>query len=76
MRTGRSSDLSQDNLIRVAASSIQIREVLLKDAGLLVELKRWVAQEATNNGQVVEDSTLLDRPGIGGEQRVRSARIR
>jgi protein involved in polysaccharide export with SLBB domain len=54
------SDLAQDNFNRVAASSVQIREVLLKDAGLLVELKRWVAKEATDNGQVVEDSALLD----------------
>ena len=54
------SDLAQDNLNRVAASSVQIREVLLKDAGLLVELKRGVAKEATDNGQVVEDSMLLD----------------
>ncbi|MGO9086135.1 MAG: SLBB domain-containing protein [Candidatus Sulfotelmatobacter sp.] len=54
------SDLALDNLNRVAASSIQIREVLLRDAGLLVELKRWVAKEATDNGQVVEDSTLRD----------------
>jgi len=59
-RTSDLSDLAQDNLNRVAASSIQIRDVLLKDAGLLVELKRWVAKEATDSGQVVEDSTLFD----------------
>ncbi|HEY6339368.1 MAG TPA: SLBB domain-containing protein [Candidatus Sulfotelmatobacter sp.] len=55
------SDLAKDNLDHVAASSIQIREVLLKDAGLLVEMKRWVAKEATDNGQVVEDSNLSDQ---------------
>jgi protein involved in polysaccharide export with SLBB domain len=55
------SDLAKDNLDRVAASSIQIREVLVKDAGLLVELKRWVAREATDNGQVVEDSNLSEQ---------------
>ena len=54
------SELAQDNLNRVAASSVQIREVLVKDAGLLVELKRWVAKEAADNGQVVEDSNLSD----------------
>src|SRR5437016_13719125 len=27
----------------------------------MVELKRWVAKEATDNGQVVEDSTLTDQ---------------
>ena len=45
----------------MAASAIQIRLVLVKDEGLLVELKRWVAKEATDNGQVVEDSTLTDQ---------------
>jgi protein involved in polysaccharide export with SLBB domain len=35
--------------------------VLVKDAGLLVELKRWVAKEATDNGQIVEDSSLTDQ---------------
>lgn len=54
------SELAKDNLNRVAASSIQIREVLVKDAGLLVELKRWVAKEAADSGQVVEDSSLSD----------------
>ena len=55
------SDLAKDNLNRVAASSAQIKAVLIKDAGLLVELKRWVAKEATDNGQVVEDSNLSDQ---------------
>jgi protein involved in polysaccharide export with SLBB domain len=54
-------DLSQENLGRVAASASQIQAVLVKDEGLLVELKRWVAKEATDNGQVVEDSTLTDQ---------------
>src|SRR6267154_528871 len=54
-------DLSQENLGRVAASASQIRGVLVKDEGLMVELKRWVAKEATDNGQVVEDSKLTDQ---------------
>ena len=54
-------DLTQENLGRVAASAIQIRTVLVKDEGLMVELKRWVAKEATDNGQVVEDSSLTDQ---------------
>jgi protein involved in polysaccharide export with SLBB domain len=57
----QSPDFAQENLSRVAASAIQIRAVLVKDEGLLVELKRWVAKEATDNGQVVEDSTLTDQ---------------
>src|SRR5437868_3998380 len=54
-------DLTQENLGRVAASAIQIRSVLAKDEGLMVELKRWVAKEATDSGQVVEDSNLTDQ---------------
>src|SRR5579864_7949950 len=45
----------------MAACAAQIKAVLVKDAGLLVELKRWVAKEAADNGQVVEDSNLSDQ---------------
>ncbi len=55
------SDLAKENLDRVAASSIQIREILVKDAGLLVELRRWIAKEASDNGQVVQESTLSEQ---------------
>src|SRR6266404_9428258 len=54
-------DLTQENLGRVAASAVQIRSVLVKDEGLMVELKRWVAKEATDSGQIVEDSNLTDQ---------------
>jgi protein involved in polysaccharide export with SLBB domain len=59
-RPAEPSDLAKDNFDRVAASAAQVREVLVKDAGILVELKRWVAKEATDNGQIVEDSSLTD----------------
>jgi protein involved in polysaccharide export with SLBB domain len=54
-------DLAVQNYSRVAASVAAIREVLLKDAGLMVELKRWVAKEATDRGQLVEDNDLTDQ---------------
>lgn len=60
-RAPESSDLARENLNRVAASAAQIRAVLGKDEGLLVELKRWVAKEATDNGQVVDDANLTDQ---------------
>lgn len=60
-RSNGLSELAKENLNRVAASSVQIREVLVKDAGLLVELKRWVAKEAADNGQIIEDSNLSDQ---------------
>lgn len=53
-------DFALDNLNRVGASAGQIRAVLARDAGLMVELKRWVAKEATDNGQLVEDASLTD----------------
>jgi polysaccharide biosynthesis/export protein len=59
-RTPELSELAQENYSRVAASSPQIRTVLAQEPGLLVELKRWVAKEATDNGQIVEDGNLSD----------------
>src|SRR5215467_13650764 len=60
-RNNDSSDLAKENLNRVAASALQIRDVLTGDAGLLVELKQWVAKEATDNGQVIQESDLSDQ---------------
>jgi protein involved in polysaccharide export with SLBB domain len=60
-RTVEASDLAKENMRRVAASSAQIQSVLARDAGILVELKTWVAKEATDNGQVVDDSLLTDQ---------------
>jgi len=59
--TPGASELAKDNFSRVAASAPQIRVVLVRAAGLMVELKRWVAKEATDNGQIVEDSDLSDQ---------------
>lgn len=55
------SDLAKDNLDLVAAPSIQIRAILVKDAGLLVELKRWIAKEASDNGQVLQEAKLSEQ---------------
>jgi len=38
----------------------ELKAILLKDGGLLVELKRWVATDAANHGQIVSDSDLSD----------------
>ncbi len=54
------SELEKENLSRVAASPAQIKEVLIRDPGLLVELKRWMAKEASDNGQIVSDEDLTD----------------
>jgi protein involved in polysaccharide export with SLBB domain len=58
--TVQGSELGRENLNRVAASAGEIKTVLLQDAGLMVELKRWVAKDATDHGQIVSDSDLTD----------------
>jgi protein involved in polysaccharide export with SLBB domain len=60
-RSPEPSELAKENLERVAASAAQLKEILVKDAGILVELKRWVAKEATDSGQIVDDSSLNDQ---------------
>jgi protein involved in polysaccharide export with SLBB domain len=54
-------ELEKENSNRVAASAEQIREILLKDPGLLVELKYSISKDATSNGQVVDDADLTDQ---------------
>ena len=58
---GQDSDLTKENLGRVGASPNQIQAVLRQQPGLLVELKRWVAQEAASNGQIIKDTDLTDQ---------------
>src|SRR5258706_15665319 len=55
-----SSELARQNLSRVAASAADIKAVLLRDTGLLVELKRWIAKDATGHGQIISDADLTD----------------
>jgi hypothetical protein len=54
------SELGRENLSRVAASAADIKSILVKDTGLMVELKRWVAREATAQGQIITDVELSD----------------
>jgi protein involved in polysaccharide export with SLBB domain len=56
-----SFELAKENSSRVAASAQQIRQVLVKDPGLLVELKQRVSEEVTSHGQVVDDQDLTDQ---------------
>jgi protein involved in polysaccharide export with SLBB domain len=59
-KSGRPSDLAAENNLHLAAAASDLKEILIKDTGLLVELKRLAIKEATDNGQIVEDSTLTD----------------
>jgi polysaccharide export outer membrane protein len=56
----QNSELGRENLSRVAASAVEIKTVLVKDAGLMVELKRWVARDATAHGQIISETDLTD----------------
>ena len=65
-RQERVTDWATDNLDMVSASPAQIRDVLTKDLGLMVELKRLMAKQAIEKGQIVgerdlEDNAILDR---------------
>src|SRR5260370_38760905 len=53
-------DIISDNLENVAASAYQILEVLNKEAGLMVELKRLLVPDAGVSGQILEESDLTD----------------
>lgn len=59
-RADDAADLAQENLNRVAASATQIRTILMQDEGLFVEVKRLVAKEATDSGQLIDDSNLTN----------------
>src|SRR6202166_1776983 len=54
------SELSRQNMAQVAASVGQIVTILHRDPGLMVELKRWIAKDATDHGQVISESDLTD----------------
>jgi polysaccharide biosynthesis/export protein len=55
-----SSDLARQNMSRVAASVGQLVAILHRDPGLMVELKRWIARDATDHGQLISDADLAD----------------
>jgi protein involved in polysaccharide export with SLBB domain len=56
----RDSGIVADNLERVAATADQILEVVNRDAGLMVELKRAIAEDAGESGQILEESDLRE----------------
>ena len=54
------SELARQNMAHVAASVGQLVAILHRDPGLLVELKRWIAKDATDHGQLISDADLSD----------------
>ena len=56
----QTSELARQNMSRVAATVGQLVAIFHKDPGLMVELKRWIAKDATDHGQLISDSDLTD----------------
>ncbi len=54
------SELARQNMERVAATVGQLVAIFHRDPGLMVELKRWIAKDATDHGQLISDSDLTD----------------
>jgi polysaccharide biosynthesis/export protein len=54
------SELARQNMEHVAASVGQLIAILHRDPGLMVELRRWIAKDATDHGQLISDSDLTD----------------
>ncbi len=54
------SELARQNMAHVAASVGQLIAILHRDPGLMVELKRWIAKDATDHGQLIADTELTD----------------
>ena len=56
----RANGIVADNLEHVAATAGQILEIVNRDAGLMVELKRKLAEDAGESGQILEESDLSE----------------
>jgi polysaccharide biosynthesis/export protein len=73
------SDLARENQDYVAASAREIEGVLNQQPGLLVELQDWVARDATDHGQMVDEQQMT-RQGIfdrlEGDRKFRSVATR
>ncbi len=55
------SDLAEQNLNYVAASAPEIEAVLNEQPGLLVELQHWIARDATDHGQMVDEHQMTQQ---------------
>jgi polysaccharide biosynthesis/export protein len=54
------SELARQNMAHVAADTQQLALILHRDAGLMVEVKRWIAKDATDHGQIITESDLAE----------------
>jgi polysaccharide biosynthesis/export protein len=54
------SELARENLSRVAANTEELGLILHRDPGLMVEVKRWIAKDATDHGQIITEADLAE----------------
>jgi polysaccharide export outer membrane protein len=54
------SELARQNMGHVAADTQQLALILHRDAGLMVEVKRWIAKDATDHGQIITETDLAE----------------
>ncbi len=54
------SELARQNMQHVAANTEQLALILHRDPGLLVEVKRWMAKDATDHGQIITEGDLAE----------------
>lgn len=54
------SELARQNMAHVAANTEQLALILHRDPGLIVEVKRWIAKDATEHGQIITEGDLAE----------------
>jgi polysaccharide biosynthesis/export protein len=54
------SELAQQNMAHVAANTEELALILHRDPGLMVEVKRWIAKDATDHGQIITEADLAE----------------
>ncbi len=54
------SELARQNMAQVAADTQELALILHRDAGLMVEVKRWIAKDATDHGQIITENDLAE----------------
>jgi polysaccharide biosynthesis/export protein len=54
------SELAKQNMAHVAAGTEQLVLILHRDPGLMVEVKRWIAKDATDHGQIITEADLAE----------------
>ena len=54
------SELARQNMAHVAGNAEQIALILHRDPGLMVEIKRWIAKDATDHGQIITEADLAE----------------